>query len=148
MIKTDNTHKLCEKLELAKRQLKNAKTREEIMAISNYIYLLDDSIGLVSPNNVPNPDKLDYLDDKTNGVMDKKYFTHEGKMIRNYLSQKEFHENFYEILYKKTEHIMHQIEEDEYSGTTSLTEEEYYNIFFEFMNIMCSKNNIDKWKFS
>jgi hypothetical protein len=145
MIRTESTQKLCEKLELAKRQLKNARTREEIMAISNYIYLLDDSIGLVSPTNIVNPDKLDYLDDKTNGIMDKKYFTHEGKMIRNYLSQKDFHEKFFERLSKKTEHIMHQIEEDEYSGTTSLTEEEYYNIFFEFMNKIGLAKYFDKY---
>ena len=37
MIATDSTKKLYEKLDIAKRQLKNAKSREEILAISKYI---------------------------------------------------------------------------------------------------------------
>lgn len=145
MIKTENPKKLYEKLELAKRQLKNAKSREEIMAISNYIYLLNDSIGLVSPTIESITNKIDYLDGKTNEKMDKKYFTHEGKMIRNYLSQKEFHENFFERLYKKTSHLISSVEDDEYSGITTLTEEEYYNIFFEFMNKLGLAKYFDKY---
>lgn len=145
MIKTESPHKLYEKLELAKRQLKNAKTREEKMAISNYIYLLDDSIKLVSPEIIINNSKADYLNDKNNGVFDKKFFTHEGKTIRNYLSQKEFHEKFFERLYKKTSHIIDSIEEGEYSGITPLTEEEYYNIFFEFMNKIGLAKYFDKY---
>lgn len=145
MIRTENPQKLYEKLEIAKRQLKNAKSREEVMAISNYMYLLDDSIGLVSPNIEISSNKLDYLNGKTNGVMDKKYFTHEGKMIRNYLLYKEFHENFFERLYRKTNHAMHKIEEDEYSGITDLCEEEFYNIFFEFMNKLGLAKYFDKY---
>ena len=145
MIKTEDPKKLYEKLEIAKRQLKNAKSREEIMAISNYIYLLDDSIGLVSPDIETITNKIDYLDGKTNEKMDKKYFTHEGKMIRNYLSQKEFHEKFFERLYKKTSHLISSLEDDEYSGITSLTEEEYYNIFFEFMNKIGLAKYFDKY---
>lgn len=145
MIKIDDPKKLCEKLELAKRQLKNAKSREEIMAISNYLYLLDDSIGLVSPDIESITNKSDYLDEKTNEIMDKKYFTHEGKVIRNYLSQKDFHEKFFERLYKKTNHIMSKIDEDEYSQITPLTEDEYYNIFFEFMNKLGLAKYFDKY---
>ena len=145
MIKTENPKKLYEKLELAKRQLKNAKSREEIMAISNYIYLLNDSIGLVSPTIESITNKIDYLDGKTNEKMDKKYLTDEGKMIRNYLSQKEFHENFFERLYKKTSHLISSVEDDEYSGITTLTEEEYYNIFFEFMNKLGLAKYFDKY---
>lgn len=141
----DSPKKLCEKLEVAKRQLKNAKTREEQMAISNYIYLLNDSIKLVSPNIETVINKQDYFDDKSNGVYDKKYFTHEGKMIRNYLEHKEFHSKFFEILSKKTNHAIHKIEEDEYSGITLLTEEEYYNIFFEFMNKLGLAKYFDKY---
>lgn len=145
MIKTEDPKKLCEKLEIAKRQLKNAKSREEIMAISNYMYLLDDSIGLVSPSIESFTNKNEYLDTKTNGVMDKKYFTHEGKMMRNYLSQKEFHEKFFERLHKKTSHLIDSIDEDDYSGITPLTEEEYYNIFFEFMNKIGLAKYFDKY---
>lgn len=145
MIKTEDPKKLCEKLEIAKRQLKNAKSREEIMAISNYMYLLDDSIGLVSPSIESFTNKNEYLDTKTNGVMDKKYFTHEGKMMRNYLSQKEFHEKFFARLHKKTSHLIDSIDEDDYSGITPLTEEEYYNIFFEFMNKIGLAKYFDKY---
>jgi len=145
MIRTEDPQKLYEKLEIAKRQLKNARSREEVMAISNYMYLLDDSIGLVSPSIDLGTDKIDFLDNKTNGVMDKKYFTHEGKMIRNYLAQKEFHEKLFERLYKKTRHLIHSIDKDEYSGITDLTEEEYYNIFFEFMNKLGLAKYFDKY---
>ncbi len=144
-IVTDSPKKLCEKLEVAKRQLKNAETREEQMAISNYIYLLDESINLVSPGTEISTYKLYYFNYKINELFDKKYFVHEEKMIRNYLEHKEFHSKFFEILSKKTNHIIHKIEEDEYSGVTTLTEEEYYNIFFEFMNKLGLAKYFDKY---
>ena len=48
MIATTNPRKLIDKLELAKKQLNNTKSREDQMAIYAYINLLDDSISLLN----------------------------------------------------------------------------------------------------
>ena len=143
-IVTDSPKKLYEKLELAKRQLKNAKTREEILALSNYIYSLDDSIAGVSEEHIPS-DKLSFLSDKNNEVLDKKFNGHMDKMMRNFLENKNFHRDLFERIYRKTEHAKKRIEEDDDVEITTLSEDDYYNIFFEFMKKIGLEKNFDKF---
>ena len=113
MIITDNPKNLKEKLELAKRQIKNAKTREEVLALSNYIYDLDESIAAIDPTYTPK-DKLSFLNDKKNEVLDKKFGVHMDK------------------------------EEDDIEITT-LSEDDYYNIFYEFMSKMGLEKYFDRF---
>lgn len=143
-ILADSPKDLLEKLEVTKKQLKNAKTREEQMAISNYIYLLDDSIARISPDYKP-IDKIAFLSDKDNDALNKKYSTRKNKMMRNFLENKEFHKNFFERVYYKTNHQMRKLEEDEYSGITDLSERDYYNLFFDFMNKIGQSKTFDKF---
>lgn len=143
-ILADSPKDLLEKLEVTKKQLKNAKTREEQMAISNYIYLLDDSIARISPDYKP-IDKIAFLSDKDNEALDRKYYAHSKKMMINYLENKEFHKKFFEIIYKKTSHARKKIEEDEYSGITDLSENDYYNLFFDFMNKIGQSKTFDRF---
>ena len=144
MIASENPRKLINKLAIAKRQLKNARTREERMAISNYLYLLDDSIANVSPEYTPS-DKLAFLPDEENKELDRKFEDHNNKMIRNFIEYKDFHKAFLEKVYKKTGSARKKIIEDEYSGVTELSEEEFYNIFFDFINKIGLAKYFDKF---
>jgi len=144
MIITDNPKNLKEKLELAKRQIKNAKTREEVLALSNYIYDLDESIAAIDPTYTPK-DKLSFLNDKKNEVLDKKFGVHMDKLMRNFLENKEFHNNFFEIIYKKTDHDKKRIKEEDDIEITTLSEDDYYNIFYEFMSKMGLEKYFDRF---
>lgn len=144
MIIADNPKKLYEKLELTKRQLKNAKTREEILALSNYIYDLDESIAAIDPTYTPT-DKLSFLNDKNNEVLDKKFYVHMDKLMRNFLENKEFHNAFFERIYKKTDHSKKRIKENDDIEITTLSEDDYYNIFFEFMNLIGLEKYFDRF---
>jgi len=143
MLINDNPKKLLEKLEIAKKQLKNAKTREEILALSNYIYDLDESIAAIDPTHTPT-DKLSFLNDKNNEVLDKKFNVHMDKLMRNFLENKDFHRDFFERIYRKTDHEK-RIKEDDDIEITTLSEEDYYNIFFEFMKQIGLEKCFDKF---
>lgn len=133
MIATDNPRKLLEKLEVAKKQLNNAKTREERMAISNYVYLLDDSIANVTLDYEPS-EKTAFLPDEYNEELNRKYDDHNDRMLRNFIENKEFHRAFLEKIYKRVIRERAKMKKDVYTGVTELTEDEFYNIFYDFMN--------------
>ncbi len=144
MLISDNPKNLIEKLEIAKRQLKNAKTREEMLALSNYIYSLDESIAVVDETYTPNG-KKSFLSDKDNEALDKKFYVHMDKLMRNFLENKDFHKNFFEIIFRKTDHAKRKIVEDDIITITTLSEEDYYNIFFDFMNRIGLEKCFDKY---
>ena len=143
MLINDNPKNLIEKLETAKRQLENAKTREERLAISNYIYYLDSSIHSILPET-PEDESL-YQDTKDNRILNRKYDAYDEKMIKNYLTHKEFHKRFFESLKMKTAHELRKLPMDDYVGITDLSEEDFYNILFEFMNKIGLSKTFDKF---
>lgn len=146
----DNPNNLLEKLDIAKRQLENAKTREEKLAISNYIMQLQDSIGRIFPE-INIPISLD-RDTKSTRILDKKLDKAEEKMIKNFLTYKDFHEKFFEALQRKSAHQLRKLDSElkrqdrnYYSTITDLTEDDYYNILFEFMNKIGLAKYFDKY---
>lgn len=143
MVATTNPRKLIDKLELAKKQLNNTKSREEQMAIYAYINLLDDSIKLVLHEELNN-EKKDYTNDKRDKSFDKKFYAHETKIIQDFLLYRDFHRKFFESLQKKTEHELRKVDYIEYHHTT-ITEDEFYGIFFDFMNRIGLSKLFDKF---
>lgn len=145
MIEADSPKNLYEKLELANRQMKNAKNREEKMAISNYICYLYDSIRLVSSDATIPSDKNIYGTTKNIPVFNKKLDEYENKVMKNFLINKKFHNRFFESIFKRIDHERRILEEDEYSGITDLKEDEFYTIFFEFMTKIGLNKYFDKF---
>jgi len=127
MIETTNTKILYEKLSIASRQFKNAKSREERIALSNYIYCLIDSIKIVSNEEIDPILKDIYGNYKNITLFNKKIDGHLDKVLRNFVMQKDFHKVLFEKLFRKTTKRIKFLEEDEYSGITTLSEEDFYN---------------------
>lgn len=135
---SDNPNNLLEKLELAKKQLKNAKNREEQLALTTYIHLLKVAIYDSFPGTIPKPK---YYNNKKNRVYNKKFTNHEEKMVENFAHYKDFHEEFFEPIRKVTVHELRKYVDGNYSGITDLSEKEFYEIFFDFM----AKLGLDKY---
>lgn len=143
MLLNDNPKNLLEKLEIARRQLENAKSREEMLALDNYIYWLQVSIHCILPEW--SIDKDVYKDTKDNRMLDRKYDAYKEKMLKNYFEHKEFHERFFEVIRKKTAHELRKLPLDDYVSITDLSEEDFYNILFEFMNKIGLSKTFDKF---
>lgn len=143
MLINDNPKNLIEKLETAKRQLENAKSREERLAISNYIYFVDSSIHSILPE-IPEDESL-YQDTKDNRILDRKFDVYDEKMMKNYLANKEFHRHFFEPIRMKSAHELRKLPIDDYVGITDLSEEDFYNILYEFMNKLGLSKTFDKF---
>ena len=145
MIENKSTKILYDRLSLANRQFKNAKNREERIALSNYIYCLLDSIKIVSNEDIDSLLKEVYCSYKNIALFNKKIDGHYDKVLRNFVMNKDFHKNFFEKMFRKTTKRIKSLEEDEYSGITPLSEEDYFNIFFEFMNKIGLSKYFDKF---
>lgn len=145
MIETTSTKILYEKLSIASRQFKNAKSREERIALSNYIYCLLDSIKIVSNEEIDPILKDIYGNYKNITLFNKKIDGHLDKVLRNFVISKDFHKDFFEKMFRKTTKRIKFLEEDEYSGITTLSEGDFYNIFFEFMSKLGLSKYFDKF---
>ena len=136
---SDNPKNLLEKLELAKKQLENTKSREEKLAIWYYIYQLEKIIPCVDPEIVF--EEITDKDTKINNIVDKKCDVKAEKMIKNFIIYKDFHKYFLEGIQRKNAHELRSLNRylenndmNTYSSITDLSEDDYYNILFEFMN--------------
>lgn len=133
MIVADNSKKLYEKLEIAQRQLKNVHSKDEKLAIANYICNLYDSIRKVSTDHISPSAKKIYGKTKNKYRFNKMLDEYEYKMKKNYIDTKNIHNSFFESTFKRVSHEFSQVE---ILGVeeTELSEEDFYSIFFEFMN--------------
>ena len=145
MIATDSTKKLYEKLDIAKRQLKNAKSREEILAISKYICQIYGGIEDITKKKRKYSCKELYGSGKNKEVINSKLYEYNDKMRKNYLANKSFHNAFFESTYKRVSHEYSKVEEGCYAKETELSEDDFYNIFFEFMNSIGFSKCFDKF---
>lgn len=144
MLINDNPKKLIEKLELAKKQLNNAKSREEKLAITNYIGILCDSINNVEPTTPLNKKGIKRLNKNiriSNNMVDK----YASGTIKNYIATKSFHNSFFESMHRRISHERKKIEVGLYSEVTLLQEDDFYNIFFEFVNSIGLSKYFDKY---
>ena len=154
-ILSDSPKNLLEKLEIARRQVNNAKNREELLAILGYIYLLEDAIGRVFPDfAIPSSMSNNSKKDK---AIDKKYSMHEEKMLNNFLEYKEFHKKLFEGLQKTTSHQIKRMkalkekeeakekEETKEKEPSIISEADFYSILFDFMNKLGLSKTYDKF---
>lgn len=147
---SDNPNNLLEKLDIAKKQFENSKSREEKLALWWYIYHLENIIPSVIPEF--SFKKMTDGDTKNSKMVAKKATEIEGRIIKNFLQYKDFHRVFLEGLQRKSAHQLRRLnkylEDNEmngYSNITDLIEDEYYNIMFEFMNKIGLAKYFDKY---
>lgn len=145
MLLNDNPKNLYEKLELAKKQLKNAKSKAEKIALSSYICNLYDLIRLTSSEFVSPGFKSIYGTRKNIYMCEKKIDEYEAKMTKDYVAMKDFHNTFFGELYRKIGQARRKIVEDEYAPETELSEDDVYNILYEFMNKIGQAKYFDKY---
>ena len=104
---SDNPNNLLEKLELAKKQFENAKSREEKLAIWYYIYQLEKIIPCVDPEIIF--EEMTDKDTKINSIVDKKCDVKAEKMIKNFIIYKDFHKCFLEGIQRKNAHELRSL---------------------------------------
>ena len=147
---SDNPNNLLEKLDIAKKQFENAKSRKEKLAIWRYIYELEKTIPRVIPEI--DIEETTVKDTKNNRIVDKKAVEQLEKVIKNFLIYKDFHNIFLEGIQRKNAHELRRLNKyleeqnmNEYSEITDLSEDDYYNILFEFMNKIGLAKYFDKY---
>lgn len=145
MLIQDEPKNLYEKLELAKKQLKNATSKAEKIALSGYICNLYDLIRLTSSEFVSPGFKSIYGSKKNIHMCEKKIDEYERKMLKSYVAMKDFHHTFFEELYRSLGRIRRNIIEGEYAPATDLSEDDVFNIFYEFMNKIGQAKYFDKY---
>ena len=149
-IVSDNPNNLLEKLDIAKKQFENAKSRKEKLAIWNYIHELEETIPSVIPGIAFK--KMTDKDTKKSKIINKKVDVIEEKIIKNFLLYKDFHKVFLEGIQRKSAHQLRNLDRylvrqnmNSYSSITDLSEDDYYNILFEFMNKIGLAKYFDKY---
>ena len=145
MIEVTNPKNLYKKVELAKKQLKNAKTKEEVVALTTYIEQLYASIGFVSVGDIASLDMKVFANKHHIKANNKKYIISKDKLIKNYLLQQDFHRYFFERVFQGINREMRSLGGDEYSPITELSKDDYYTIFFEFMSSLGLSSLFDKY---
>ena len=147
---SNNPNNLLEKLDIAKKQFENVKSREEKLAIWWYIYQLEMTIPSVFPKIAF--EEITDKDNKINSIIDKKACVKEKKMMENFLQYKDFHKVFLEGIQRNDAHQLRSLNRylkehnmNTYASITDLSEDEYYNILFEFMNKIGLAKYFDKY---
>ena len=136
---------LYKKLELAKRQLKNAKNKEEIVAITRYIEQLYSSIGYVSLKDLSRL-KIDAFSNKKQvKANNKRYVSLKCELLDNFVEYQNFHKNFFRHVFKSIDRELKHLKTEDYSPVTILSEDDYYSIFFEFMSSIGLSKLFDKF---
>lgn len=125
--------------------MKNAKSKAEKIALSGYICNLYDLIRLTSSEFVSPGFKSIYGTRKNIYMCEKKIDAYEAKMTKDYVAMKDFHNAFFEELYRRIGRARRKIIEDEYAPETKLSEDDVYNIFYEFMNKIGQAKYFDKY---
>lgn len=136
---------LYKKLELAKRQLKNAKNKDEVGAIITYIQQLYAAIGFVCLKDLCRLDGKRVSSKKHIKMNNKKYISLKEKCIDNYIEQQDFHRDFYKKIFTPVNREMQHLADNDYSDITNLSEDDFYSIFFDFMSSIGLSSLFDKF---
>lgn len=145
MIYTTNTKKLYEEVTRAYNQLKNAKNSEERLALANYIGNLYVEISLVENEKVYATRKTIFGSHRNYHKFVKKLRIEDIKTLENFVLQKDFHEDYIRNILIGVEDNFELIPEPGKVKTTLLNLEDFYAIFFDFMQHIGQEELFDKF---
>lgn len=138
-LKTD-IEQLADRLEEARIDLKNAKSAEERIAISNYMDNLSESIrGLTGLDFYPSK-KAIYGSNKNYHKFFKKFNIYEDRMIMNYLKNKKYHHDYLGTMLDAIDDLLTPYSELDYKEGKKLTKEDFFMVFYDFLKSL----NLDK----
>lgn len=144
MYRTD-TKDLYSEVTRGYNQLKSAKNSEERMALANYLGNLYVDISAVENSNVHVKEKTIFGSRKNHQKFFKKLDIYEMKMLENYVLNKDFHRDYLKTVLRGVEDNFELIPDVELEKTTTLSKEEYYAIFSDFMKSIKQENLFNKF---
>lgn len=130
MIERASNKSLYNKINKSMQQLKNIKTPEERFALSNYIVNLYSAIEAIEDNQVSINKKSIFGSEKNYKKHIRKIDFHNIKLIDNYILYKDFHKKLLGNIIKK---IDNNIDQEEILIFNNLSENDFYDIFYQFM---------------
>lgn len=145
MIATNNTRGLYHRLQVANKLLKGSHDKDEKVALFNYIANLYYSIGRVSNMEINASEKKVFGSHKNFRKLMRRFDLYKLKMLENCVKYKDFHSDFLGDILVVVEDDINELEDRKPIDTSSLSEDDFYTIFFDFMKTYHLEKLFDKF---
>ena len=147
MVVTDNIRYLYNRVEVASKLYDKAKNKDERMALLNYMNNLYESIGAVSNYPVDFEKRKLFKDHKNRKILIKNFDLYSNKMLDNYILNKNYHRSILESAMDNVEELLFVDDYVEVENNTrkTLSESEFYSVFYEFMQSLKLEELFNKY---
>ena len=147
MVVTDNIRYLYNRVEVASKLYDKAKNKDERMALLNYMNNLYESIGAVSNYPVDFEKRKLFKDHNNRKILIKNFDLYSNKMLDNYILNKNYHRFILEGAMDNVEELLFVDDyvEVENNMRTTLSESEFYSVFYEFMQSLKLEELFNKY---
>ena len=145
MFVVNDTQELRKKIDDSVQILKSSKSIAEKIAVSNYIENINDAITCVEEVDLELSEETIYGSLKDRRKYFKKLNIYQKQLLENFILNKMFHNSFMGEVLSGVEENFLDVEEKDLSPTTNLSEEDYHDIFYQFMKSINLENLFDKY---
>ena len=134
---------IYDRLETAKKLLKTAKTSDEKLAIANYIANIYRSLVCMGVEDVSFDIAKDFGSKKNFQKFQKKLTIYQAKLMRQFVDEKDFHQNFLGTILPDVEEEMTRFCSFPFLEEEELRRDDFWDIFYWFLEELQLKDEFD-----
>lgn len=141
----EDIESLVERLEIATKQLKKAKSKEERAALGNYIFNIYEAIGVIAHIPIYTTEKNVFGSHKNYRKFYKKAFIDDDRILKNFFENKPYHQWLIGNIIHDVSGPLDEVVENQYGFNDHISRGEFLEIFNEFLKELKLGKEFDKF---